>query len=140
MKIKNTFFNANYGFIMVIIKFIPRMCSNFMPFPRSFLTRAFELIQSGSSSALQIVGISSAQPGASPNKQSDTKILRLWCSLKSQVSDTQHRELTKLGAQDPVTYPDKLDQTALMIWRVQLFQKDQLPEYFCKQHLSHFIS
>lgn len=71
---KDTFCNANYGFIMVWMKFICRMCSYFTPFPRPFLTRAFEVIQSGSTFTLQIVGILSAQPGASPSKQPDAKI------------------------------------------------------------------
>lgn len=140
MKIKDTFCNANYDFIMFIIKFICRMCSYSKPFPRPFLTRAFEVIQSGSTFTLQIVGILSAQPGAPPSKQPDEKIWRLWCSLKLQVSDTQHWELGKRRAQGRVTYPDKPDQTALMIWWVQVLQQDQLPKYFWKKHLNHFLS
>lgn len=48
------------------------MCSYFTLFPRPFLTRAFEVMQS--TFTLQIVGILSAQPGAYLSKQPDAKI------------------------------------------------------------------
>lgn len=87
---KDTSCNVNYGFIMIIIKLICGMCSYFTPLPRPFLTRAFEVIQSGSTFTLQIVWILSAQPGASPSKQPDAKTWRLRCSLKTEGSRSSY--------------------------------------------------